>query len=321
MKKFFLTALVFALVAAIIVFIVYFIMNKDTAKKAMEGDMIITSIYPYELLVRQIMGDQVVVMSLIPPNASPHTWSPNPSDMQALENADLIISNGMGLETNLIKVFEQHNAKHLEIAALLDSTLYKSGQAEHEDGHEAEHEHEAEHNDEHGHSHAGINPHLWTSPELLINIANALSAALISAFPNKTEVIKQNTLVLIRELMDADQQIQTERAALQNPAIITYHDSFHYFTQRYDIEFIGAVQSSPGQEPSPKELSELGKKIKQHKIKTIFIEPQMNPKSAEVLANEFKLNLLTIDPLGTTLNVKTISEFILKNWAIIRSGL
>lgn len=298
-------------IIAVLAFVGYRYIDKSTFSKAIDEDIIVVSIYPYELLVSQMVGDQVKVITMIPPNASPHTWTPLPKDIQALSEADLLISNGLGLEANLAKAFEQNSAKHVEIFSLLNKDLLgkEAEQKPHDHHHEADHEH------------GEFDPHLWTSAELLINIVNALSPVLMDRFPNKAEVIRQNSRDLIKDLMDADKIIMNEREAYSQPAIVTYHNSFHYFTRRYDIDYVGFVQASPGQEPSPKELNDLGKKIKAHKIKSIFIEPQMNPKSAEVLAKEFGIKLLTLDPMGNTLNVNTISEFLLKNWEIIKSGL
>ncbi len=297
-----------ALVSIVVFVIAYFFLQKGIINVS-EEETIITSIYPYELMVRQMTGGQIKVQTLIPQGASPHTWSPNPSDLQALESATLILTNGMGLETNLAKAFTKHARKHIEIAELINPELLKQAEDDHHHHHHGEEE--ADHD---------FDPHLWTSPEILINIANSLSTALITAFPNKTEVIKNNTITLIRDLMQVDKEIKQERSSLVKPALVTYHNSFFYFTERYDIDYVGFVQASPGQEPNPKELNDLGRKIRSHKIKSIFIEPQMNPKSAEVLAKEFGLKLLTLDPLGNTLNVSTISELIRANWEIMKSG-
>ena len=311
MKRILLSFLTLLVLGGVIYFTVKHYSVISAERKAGEHALIVVSIYPYELLVKQIMGEQVQVKTLLPANASPHTWSPNPSDLVDLERAKIIISNGLGLETNLRKAFSQHGGKHIEIATLLSHELL--GAEEHDHSHVGH---------SHGeHDHDGLDPHIWTSPELLLNLVNSLSGALSSAFPNMAEVIKLNTNTVIQELMAADRQIFAERQQLSKPAIVTYHNSFHYFTKRYDIEYLGYVQSSPGQEPSARDLSNLGRKIRSHGVKAIFIEPQMNPRSAEVLAREFGLQVLTIDPLGTSLGVETISEFILKNWEIMKSGL
>ncbi len=318
---------VLALVSVIVFVAAYFFLQEGPAKRE-PTEMIVTSIYPYELMVRQMTGGQIPVKTLIPQGASPHTWTPGPSDMQSLQDATVIVTNGLGLETNLAKAFSMHGAKHIEIAKLINHDLLKPNEEHdhhhhHEDAmHSEEHHHhhhheEAMHSDEHEDQ---PDPHLWTSPENLINIANSLSAALINAFPNKTEIIKNNTTAMIQELMLIDNRIREERAKLTDPALVTYHNSFFYFTQRYDIDYVGFVQASPGQEPNPRELTNLGTKIRNHRIKSIFIEPQMNPKSAQVLAKEFNLKLLTLDPLGNSLGVRTISELILANWDIMKSG-
>lgn len=122
------------------------------------------------------------------------------------------------------------------------------------------------------------------------------------------------------EMKKAHEQILRERAELLQPALVTYHNSFHYFTRDYDIEYLGWVQSSPGKEPSARELTALGSKIKSHKVKAIFVEPQQNPKSAEVLAKEYGLQLFTLDPIGASLEVSTITELILTNWKAMKQA-
>ncbi len=289
-------------------------------KKADSKDLIITTIYPYQILVKQLVGESIDVQSLIPPNASPHTWSPKPSDMQNLDSAKLIVSNGFDLEANLGSVFQKYKDKHVELAQMLNLKILPKEQmpTEH-DHHEAEH-HEAEHH-EAEHHHGEYDPHLWTSPENLVNITNILSAELIKRFPNHAETINQNKHTIIQELMMADVKIMSERQKYTNPGIVTFHNSFYYFTNRYDIQYIGFVQASPGQEPTPRELNDLGHRIQTANVKSVFVEPQINQRSAEVLAKEFGLQIITIDPLGASMNVNTISEYILKCWEIIQSGL
>lgn len=281
-------------------------------KKEEAKPLILTSIYPYELLINQMVGDAIEVRSLIPPNASVHSFSPQPSDLKDIHKADLILINGMGLEI----LFEQHlqtiqdkliiSSDLLSDLIALDSlNLVREQQMKHH-----HHDHEADED----HHHIGSDPHLWTSPQMMIKLATKLKSELVARFPDYAPLVNHNYDIILKELSDAHQKISNERRSFANPALVTYHNSFHYFTRDYDIHYLGWVQSSPGKEPSARDLANLGKKIREHNVRRIFIEPQQNPKSAEVLAKEYSLQLGTLDPIGSSLNAKTIAELILKNW-------
>lgn len=273
-----------------------------------EKPLLLASIHPYELILRQLAGSEFDVHCIIPSGASPHTWSPGPSDLKALSTATLILSNGLGLEENLEKNFATHSKEHVVAAKLLADVIALAAPALEEE-HEAEHEPEAAE-----HHHEGQDPHIWTSPRLMIRLVGLLEKELSQRFPNSAAVFKANAEIMRKELEVAVEQIKTEKAAFANPGLITYHNSFQYFTDEFGIEALGWVQSSPGKEPSSKDLANLAGVIKEHQVKAIFLEPQMDKQAGEVLSKEFKLKLLTLDPLGSDGQAKTISELLLNNW-------
>ncbi|MDD2543725.1 MAG: metal ABC transporter substrate-binding protein [Candidatus Cloacimonetes bacterium] len=303
----------------LILFLLLFSLGCKSKKTVEESakPLIITTIHPYELLIKQLVGDGIEVKSLVPPNASPHNWSAKPADLKDLHKADLIISNGMGLESFIAQALQNTSAKHLVAADLLQDLVAL-------DSLQQVREHMITHQDsleDHHHDHEGqADPHLWTSPLMLQKLCTKLKSELILIFPDSTPVIMHNHDIIQKELADVQQKILADRAQLENPALVTYHNSFHYFTRDFDIHYLGWVQSSPGKEPSAKDLNELGKKIREHKVKSIFIEPQQNPKSAEVLAREYGLELATLDPLGSSMPVKTVAELIDANWQVMKMG-
>lgn len=285
-----------------------------TGCKAKANDnrpLIITSIYPYQLLVQELVGDSIQVRALIPANASPHTWTAKPADLKAMEDAKLLVMNGLGLETELTQAFEERSAKLVDISKLLklDEISQESHAAEHHKGIE-----KAEH------SHQGLNPHLWLSPQLMMRATILLADELQTRFPSSATVIQANASRLIADLAAMHQQISTQRAAFDDPMLITYHDSFHWFTDDYDINVAATVQSSPGKEPTAKELALLSAVIKTNKIKAIYVEPQMDRRSAKVLADELELSVLELDPLGHSLKASRITDLLWNNWERMKMG-
>lgn len=287
-----------------------FISCHFSSEKKNDKPLIITTIYPYELIVAQMVDTLFTVKTLIPPNASPHTWSPLPQDVLNLNKADLIISNGLGLETNLSKTLSRYNHKHIVSADLISENTLNA----------ILHDHEHHENENNQHKHIGINPHIWTSPDLLTDIIFGLSYELGKRYPLHKDKFNDNARLMIMELNQVDGIIKTQRQEFHNPAIVTLHDAFVYFFKYFDIDFIGAVQPSAGNEPSPQYLKKLADRVKNKRIKSILIEPQMNPQPAEILAKELNLKILTYDDLGTTTDAKSISEFILWNWLAIKEG-
>jgi len=273
--------------------------------------LLLTSIHPYELILRQLAGSEFEVKSIIPAGASPHTWSPGPTDLKAFGDAQFILSNGLGLESSLEKNFATRAKVHVEAAVLLKDVLPlpKSEADEHlDDETEAEHHHES------------IDPHLWTSPWLMIRLVTHLEKELSGRFPNSAFVFKANAETMRKELETLTTTIESERRGYLDPGIITYHNSFVHFCEDFQIANLGWVQASPGKEPTPKELSALGNIITTNAVKALFLEPQMDKKAGEVLAREFGLKLLVLDPLGSNCKAATISELIVYNWNSMKQG-
>ncbi|MEN6445973.1 MAG: zinc ABC transporter substrate-binding protein [Candidatus Cloacimonas sp.] len=284
--------------------------NQETGEKK---PLLLASIHPYELILKQLAGDDFEVKSIIPAGASPHTWSPGPVDLNNFSSADFILGNGLGLESNLAKNFAERKDVYVEAATLLKDVIPLPVKAM-----EAEENHPEE--DVEHHHHSAQDPHLWTSPSLMIRLVGYLEKELSQRFPNSSFVFKRNAQQMQKELESLQEKIAQERKQYPNPAIITYHNAFHYFLQEFGIEELGFVQESPGKEPTPKELALLGNIIKEHQVKAIFLEPQMDKKAGETLAREFNLQLLTLDPLGSDGKAQTIAELIEGNWQKMKMG-
>lgn len=266
-------------------------------------DLILVTVHPYELLLKELVGETLAVRTLVPPHASPHNWNPRPSDLQALQDASLVISNGLDLEAQLQQALKGVSAKHLCLAELLDLEA-----GDHHAHHAAEHAKEP-------HQHGGaVNPHLWLSPTLLLRIVAQLTPRLQQQWPELAERIGANAKALSERLTGLHQRLVRERLRYGEIGIITYHDSFHHFLFDYGIRNLGSVQASPSREPSARQLAELGQLIRDNGIRAICVEPQLDRRSANVLAREFDLGIIELDPLGATLDADSAEELILANW-------
>ncbi len=251
-----------------------------------ERPLVVATIHPYELLLRELLGPEFEVRTLIPANASPHSYSPAPQDIAVLHEAELVFSNGLGLEHEFERAFSALGERHVRAEDLLGKAL------------------------------AGpeTNPHVWLSPVLMQELTQKLGERLQKAFPEQAESIAHNSRNLGDQLAALDEKIQRERASLGPTPLITFHDSFHHLNSDYRIDNLGSVQSSPGREPTPRELADLGELIRTNGVRAICVEPQMDRRSAEVLAREFGLQVVELDPLGFSLEAETLPDLIEINW-------
>ncbi len=287
------------IIVVIVVLLILAFTGHDSEEPSENGLRIVTTIYPYEILVRELISERGEVTSFIPPDASPHTYSPNPRDMQMLERGDLVISNGLGLEMYLDNFLDSITGRHISAADFL-SELEENEQGNHQT-----------------HNH-GINPHIWLDPVLLSKIVEGISLKLQEIDPDYRDYYWERNQLLQRKFSELNEKISAQREDLDKISIISFHDAFHYFNQRYNINSVATVVQSPGKEPTPRELIELGGIIQENNVRVILIEPQLNPKAAELIASEHDIKLLIVDPLGSYWQVDTIDDLIIHYWDAIR---
>lgn len=292
-----------------------FIAGCGTEKPEREHLLIAATIYPYELILNDLVTEGTVVKSIIPASASPHTFSPKPEDIKLLEDADLIISNGAGLEQYLEDKLRDLGDKHIEVFHLIRDQMEITigdiipGNTEvrccppEESGPGS-----SDKSDSH------INPHFWLDPLNASTIASEIAEALILIDPDNEDFYRENLDDLRTELNQTNTKIMLERAAMGDISVLNFHDAFYYFNKRYSIHSAGVIVRSPGKEPTAPELVEIGKQIKENDVKAIFIEPQLNPKAAEVIAKEFGLAIVEVDPIGSKETVRSLAQLVEYNW-------
>ncbi len=182
------------------------------------------------------------------------------------------------------------------------------------------HDHSSENESNSHHSHGDINPHIWSDPILMIEIIKGISNRLSLIDKNNSPYYKMQASTMIKNIEILNDRIINERKEYKQANVITLHASFNYFFIRYNINLVDIFEKSPGKEPSLKELTELGDKIKKNNLIAIFSEPQLNQKPADIISKEFNLKIYMLDPLGGTLSISSIVEYYEKNWAVMKNG-
>lgn len=242
--------------------------------------VVVASIFPLADLVRQIGGEQVEVETLLPPGASPHTFEPTPRQVQRFSRAQVFARIGAGLELWAEKLLGSRKPSPRVMTAAEGIPLFKG--TEGVDPHQS-----------------FGDPHIWLDPVLVRTaILPRIVETLGAAAPQHVATFRERARRYSVELEQLDRQIRERVSHWQGRKFIVFHSAWRYFGRRYGLQQISAIVESPGKEPSARDIAHLVDVARAHGVHVIFCEPQFNPKPAQVIAQEMKGRVLTLDPLG-----------------------
>ncbi len=245
---------------------------------------VVVTILPQAEFVERIGGNRVDITVMVPPGASPHSYEPAPSQITALSEAVMYAKVGSGVEFELAWM-DNLIAQNPDILVVDCSEGIELIESSAEEDHE-----------EAGHDHTGMDPHIWMSPVNAQIMVRNITDGLIEIDPDNKAFYEQNRDDYLEELAQLDSDIRSGLEGVQNRTFMTYHASFGYFAAEYGLTMLPI--EAEGKEPTASGLLELIDEARRLGIKVIFIEPQFNPQSAEVIANEIGGSVISIDPLA-----------------------
>ena len=197
-------------------------------------------------VVRQVGGDYIELTTLLPPGTDPHSYEPTPQDIARVSDAQIVFANGAGLEEFLDQLIESAGAQERTVYISEGIEFIESGE-----DHEQEGELDAE-----DHEHSSADPHTWTDPNNVMIWVDNIQAKLREVDPNHEENYQANAKQYIAQLEELDAWIreQVDSIPASRRKIVTDHQLFTYFSQRYGFEQVGAIVPgySTGAQPSAK---------------------------------------------------------------------
>jgi ABC-type Zn uptake system ZnuABC Zn-binding protein ZnuA len=238
-------------------------------------------------MAQNVAGSRITVHSLIPIGVDPHGFQPTPADIRAIADSNVLITNGFDLEGHNVEAMLLNaggNRLLIEAAAGLTPR-----QTEDEDNH---HQSEAHGHDAHEHE---SDPHFWLDPNLAIKYVENIRDGLSQADPDGAAIYTANANAYIAQLRGLDAWIsdQVNQIPAERRLLVTNHESFGYFADRYGFRVVGAIipNVSTGASPSAKDLAALVEKIKGTGAPAIFLETGTNPQVADQVAREAGVKL------------------------------
>lgn len=228
-------------------------------------------------LVRDLVGDQANVVVAMPNGADPHDYSPSAKTVATINNADLIVENGLDLEEGLHDVLENARADGVPVFTATDHVTLRevTGGNDHADESETAHDHE------------GDDPHIWMDPIAMRDMVRALAPVLDRDLGLR--VAARGTDLAGR--LDALNAQVTGLLAGIPPAerkLVTGHESMGYFADRYHLEIVGALLPSLSSqaEASAANLAALRTLVQREGVPVIFNEVGTPEGVADAVAKE-----------------------------------
>lgn len=216
-------------------------------------------------IVKQVGGEHVSVTSLVGPDGDPHTFEPTPQDSQALATADVVFVSGLGLEGWMDRLVSASGYKGKPVVA----SRGVSTRSMEEEGKTV------------------TDPHAWNSMHNGVIYATNVMNTLIKADPQDADAIRHSGEKYIQQLQALDSWAKTTFAAIPvaKRKVLTSHDAFGYFGQRYGVTFLAPVGFSTEAEASASAVGGLIKQLQAGHIHTYFIENQTDPRLVKQIAS------------------------------------
>lgn len=247
------------------------------------------SILPQAFFVQKIAGDLVDVEVLVKPGASPATYTPKPSQLKLISEAQLYFTIGVAFEKNWISRFSSINSdmKLIDTTQGITKITMQSG---------IEEEHHHAHDGHDHHQHEGLDPHIWLDPMLVKSQVKIIAETLSHTDPKNSAHYLHNAQKFTKELIQIDSNIKENLKNIKQKEFIVFHPAFGYFANAYGLKQV-AIEKE-GKEPSVKYIKRIIDFAKKHNIKTVFVAPQFSQKSATQIAKQIGGSVKSINPLA-----------------------
>ena len=291
--------------------------NSSTTNKPL---LVVASIPPFYGLVDAIIQGVSKPKLLIQSGASSHHAVLSPSQIQTLQQADIIFWGGPDLETFLInplknvdpkktRIVELDKTPHLILLPTRFSPNFNDEAENHNDEHEHDHEHEHGHSHDHGHdhdpkqgehadhSHGPTDMHFWLDPENALLLVNNITQQLSKVYPEHAKQFSQNAAQLKQQIKKLDLSLKKQLLDVRNKPYLVLHDGYQYFEKRYGLNAVGAITHHPELPLSVARLQKIRDIIQQEKVVCIFSEAGAPSKITENLAKEFNVKTGVLNPM------------------------
>ncbi len=233
---------------------------------------VVATIQPLASWIRSIGGERVEVTILIPPGTDPHTFEPRPSQLLALHQARMLVRVGLHLEALWIDRVLESLPRDSLFVVTVGSMVPTLGDPP--------------------------NPHVWLSLPNAIRIVDSLARILERLDPHSASYFRDRARAFIHRATSLHQRFQRDFQTLTRRSFIAQHPTWTYLARDYGLQEVAVLSITPGQEPGPRKIAQIIRKIREFHIPILLVEPQLPKTLAELLRRETSIQWVELDPLG-----------------------
>lgn len=241
----------------------------DQVPQETDGIAIVATFSLLADLAQQIAGPDAEVYSMVPRGTDPHEYQPLPADLEAVTRADVLIWNGLDMETgagwftNLLEVAgkDVDSPQVIEAAAGIDALSLDGGANE-------------------------VNPHAFISPRGGIHYTRVIANGLATVDPANAAGYEERAEALIQTLKEIDARYASELGALRSPYLVTSERAFQYVANDYGLTEGYLWQIDTEEQGSPAQLTGLITFIREHDVSGILVESNVDRRPMETVSAE-----------------------------------
>ncbi len=243
---------------------------------------IYASFFPYYEFTKNIAGEKAEVVQFIPFGSQTHEWTPSTKKILSLAETDVFVYNGLGVEPYVQEIIDSNEFNNIVFVKASDEIdLIKI-------------------NDKHDHDDDfKFDPHIWLDPILVKTQINNIVDGIILVDPENAQYYEKNAMAYNVQLDELDEKIKLALSSCKKDTIITYHDAFAYFAERYGLKVKSLGGLDHEHEFTSSKISEFIKYAKESGIDVIFAEDLADSRLADVIAAEMNGRVLFFSSLET----------------------
>ena len=233
-------------------------------------------------VVSELVGDRATVTVLIPDGQDPHDFQPSARDIETINNADIVMSNGLDFEEGLEDVLASAIENGVSVYMVGENMTVREPDEDLA---------EEDHAEEDGHDHGAGDPHLWLSPLSFTQALPSLTTAI-----NKATGLSIDETTALDQLTKLDNEITEVIDTIESCVMVSGHDEMGYFADRYGCTVIGAIipSFSTTSEATAKQIADLKVLAASNNVKAVFTGLGTPAEVSEQLASELGIAAVSL---------------------------
>ncbi len=244
---------------------------------------VVATLEPLCMLARELGEGRVACSALVPPGASPHAFEPRPSALLAVARAELLLRAGNGVDDWAAPLANVSRERWLVLGPRCSERDPACA-------------------------------HFWLDPFAALAALAPLEAALAARDPAGAAAYAAGRVALSVRVFVLDTELAGLLAPQRGAQLVSFHPAWGGFASHYGLVELGAIQDHGAEEPTPRTLAELIGAARAAAVRAVLIEPQLDPHTARILAEEIGARLVRVDPLGDPGDPERASYPALLRW-------